>query len=134
MATDLAWPNVMRPRVPLVYLDLFAVVRMARALRGDKDVPAGYGDLYDAALRAKDEKRAIFPLGSEHMWEMAKIADPKQRGRLADVLEALSDYQYLMGRSTLAELEFEAGIARILGEDNSPNNYPVIRPTHGHAF
>ena len=39
-----------------------------------------------------------------------------------------------MGRTTLAEAEFEAGIAKILREDNSSENYPLIRPTHGHAF
>ena len=73
MATELAWPNVMRPRVPLVYLDLFAIVRMARALRGHKDVEVGYLDLYVAAIRAKAEKRRI------PAWLRAHVGDGQDR-------------------------------------------------------
>jgi hypothetical protein len=30
----------------------------------------------------------MFPLSGEHLWEISKIADPRQRGDLADILEA----------------------------------------------
>jgi hypothetical protein len=134
MSKELVWANVMRPRIPLVYLDLFSVVYIARTLRGDDGVPPGYGELYEAALRAKGEQRAMFPLGEAHLWEINKITDPKQRARLADLLESLSDYQYLLGRTTIAELEFEAGIAKILGEDISARSLALVRPTLGQAF
>jgi hypothetical protein len=76
----------------------------------------------------------MFPLGEAHLWEVAKITDPKQRGDLADILETLSDYQYLLGRITLAELEFEAGMAKIMGEDVISGSLPLVRPTMGQVF
>jgi hypothetical protein len=134
MATELVWARVMRPRVPLVYLDLNTIIYIARTLRAHTNAPAGYRDLYEAALRAKAEKRAMFPLGEAHLWEVAKITDPKQRGDLADILETLSDYQYLLGRITLAEIEFEAGMAKIMGEDVISGSLPLVRPTMGQVF
>lgn len=134
MSKELVWARVMRPRIPLVYLDLFAVVYIARTQRRHTGVPPGYGELYEAALKAKREQRAMFPLGEAHLWEINKITDPKQRGRLADILESLSDYQYLLGRTTIAELEFEAGIAKVLGDNINAEYLPLVRPTVGQAF
>ena len=59
MTDKLVWANVMRPRIPLVYLDLNTIIYIARALSGDTTVPAGDADLYAAALRAKLRKRAM---------------------------------------------------------------------------
>jgi hypothetical protein len=134
MATELVWANVMRSRVPLVYLDLNTIIYFARALGGHTTVPAGYKELHDAALRAKAEKRAMFPLGEAHLWEIAKITDPRQRGHLADILEILSDYQYLLGRITIAEMEFEAGMADVMGESVISGSLPLLRPTMGQVF
>lgn len=134
MTTELVWAKVMRPRVPLVYLDLNTIIYIARALRGHTTVPAGYKELHDAALRAKAEKRAMFPLGEAHLWEIAKITDPRQRGHVADILEVLSDYQYLLGRITIAEMEFEAGMAKIMGEAVTSGSLPLLRPTMGQVF
>ena len=134
MTEELVWANVMRPRIPLVYLDLNTIIYMARALSGDTKVPGSYLGLYTAALRAKLEQRAMFPLSGEHLWEISKITDPKQRGDLADILESLSDYNYLLGRTVIAELEFEAGMAKIMGEDISAKSVPLVRQTFGQAF
>lgn len=134
MTEELVWANVMRPRIPLVYLDLNTIIYMARALSGDTKVPGSYLVLYTAALRAKLEQRAMFPLSGEHLWEISKITDPKQRGDLADILESLSNYNYLLGRTVIAELEFEAGIAKIMGEDVSAKSVPLVRQTFGQAF
>lgn len=38
------------------------------------------------------------------------------------------------GRTVVAELEFEAGIAKIMGEDISARSIALVRPTFGHAF
>jgi len=134
MTEELVWANVMRPRVPLVYLDLNTIIYFARERLGDtKSLPA-YARLYEAAMRAKGEKRARFPLGEAHLWEISKIKDPKQRTQLADVLEALSDYNYLLGRVVIAELEFNAGMAKVMGEDISANSLALIRPTMGQVF
>ncbi|MGC4795625.1 AAA family ATPase [Micromonospora saelicesensis] len=90
MTEDLVWANVMRPRIPLVYLDLNTIIYIARALSGDTKVPESYVHLHKAALRAKFERRAMFPLSGEHLWEISKITNPKQRGDLADILETAS--------------------------------------------
>lgn len=134
VAEELVWANVMRPRIPLVYLDLHVAIRMARALKGETSVPAEYLQLYRAALRAKLERRAMFPLSGEHMWEILQITDPKQRSDLADILATLSDYCYLPGRTLIAELEIGAGMAKILGEDISDRSIALVRSTFGHAF
>jgi hypothetical protein len=134
MTEELVWANVMRPRIPLVYLDLNTIIYIARALSGDTKVDGNYVALYKAALRAKFEQRAMFPLSGEHLWEISKIADPKQRGDLADIFETLSDYNYLLGRPEIAKLEFEAGMAKIMDEDISAKGVLLLRPTFGQAF
>jgi hypothetical protein len=134
MSEELVWASVMRPRTPMVYLDLNTIIYIAKALRGDNNVPAGYRELYDSVMRAKVEQRAAFPLGGSHLWEIAKITDPKQRQRLAEVMEAFSDFNYLLGRVTVAELEFDAGIAKVMGEKPRLEAIPLLRPTFGQVF
>lgn len=135
MADKLNWAQVMRPRIPLVYLDLNHVVAMARVRTGHPKADPAYGRLFESARRAAGERRAVFPLGDSHVWEILKITDPKQRGALADVLELLTGYQYMLGRTTLAQLEFIAGIAAVTGEPLPDElGYPLIRSTIGHAF
>ncbi|QOR71361.1 hypothetical protein IM660_03415 [Ruania alkalisoli] len=90
--------------------------------------------MYESVLRAKSEQRAVFPLGGPHLWEVAKIADPKERRRLAEVMEEFSDFNYLPGRRTVAELEFAAGIARVMGEQPRLEAISLLRPTFGHVF
>lgn len=72
--------------------------------------------------------------GRVALWEISKITDPKQRGHLADILETLSDYQYLLGRTSIAKLEFEAGIAKVMGEDVTAGSLMLVRPTMGQVF
>lgn len=134
MAQELVWARLMRPRVPLVYLDLNHIVAMARVQARHPKAEPMYGRLFDSASRAVAEHRAVFPLSESHVWEIAKIADPKQWSNLADVLEPLTGYQYMLGRVTLAPLEFAAGIAAITGEPSDDLGYPLIRATIGHAF
>lgn len=134
MSEELVWANVMRPRVPLVYLDLNTIIYFARTLRGDRKVPAGYDRLAEAAARAKAERRAAFPLGEAHLWEISKISDPKQRRWLAKVLEGLCDFNYLLGRVVIAELEFDAGMAKVVGGEPKLGSLPLLRPTFGQVF
>jgi hypothetical protein len=134
MAMELVWPRVMRPTIPLVYLDLNHIVAMAKVRTNHPKADPMYGRLFGSACCAADECRAMFPLSESHVWEIAKIADPKQRQDLVDVLEPISAYQYLLDRVSLAELEFVAGIAAITGEQVDVLGYPLVRPTIGHAF
>jgi hypothetical protein len=134
MSEELVWANIMRPRIPLIYLDLNTIIYFAKALRGDTDVPTGYLDLYETVIRAKSEQRAMFPLGESHLWEITKITDPSQRERLAEVFEAISDFNYLPGRVTIAELEFDAGIAKVMQEKPRLSTIPLLRPTFWQVF
>jgi hypothetical protein len=90
MANRLVWARVMRPRVPLVYLDLNHLIYLTRADAGDESVREGYRELLSAARSAAREGRVIFPLSGEHLWEMGGIRDPKQRKALANLMEELS--------------------------------------------
>lgn len=132
VAERLVWANVTRPTVPLVYLDLNTIIYFARENNG-KGGPKGYSELLETVRQAKREGRALFPLGESHLWEVSKIANPKQRAQLAGILEELSDFNYLLGRVSIAELEFDAGIAAVMGE-TPRNSAALVRPTSRQLF
>lgn len=134
LADRLVWPRLVRPRRPLVYLDLNHFICMARAIAADPKTPAGYGELFEAARAAIEEERIIIPLSGEHLFEMAAIKDPKQRNDLADVMEVLSGFQYLLGRPEIAHLEIEAGIEAILEEQPHLPPVSLIGPSFGWVF
>lgn len=123
MSDGLVWARVVRPNVPIVYLDLNHFIFMARANTGDPTAPAGYKELLDEATLAVREERVVLPLSSEHVFEIGGIKDPKQRKDVADVMETLSGFHYLLGRPDIARLEIEAGIEAILEE------VPELLPT-----
>lgn len=134
MADRLVWARVVRPRATLVYLDLNHFICLARVRTGDESAPPGYPDLLDAAVSAVRDRRAIFALSAEHLWEMGGIKDPNQRKELAEVMEELSNFHYLLGRPEIAHLEIEAGIEDIFDEASPLLPLPLIRPTFGWAF
>lgn len=132
VAERLVWPSVTRSATPLVYLDLNSIIYFARENSG-KGGPKGYGELLGSIRKVRGEGRALFPLGEAHLWEVSKIADPNQRGKLAAILEEISDFNYLLGRVSIAEMEFDAGIAAVMGEPpRTP--VPLIRPTARQLF
>lgn len=132
VAEHLVWANVTRPSTPLIYLDLNTIIYFAREVSGQRG-PRGYGELLQAVRRAREEGRVLFPLGEAHLWEVSKIADPKQRALLTEVLEELSDFNYLLGRVSIAELEFDAGIAAVMGEQPR-TAAALLRPTARQVF
>jgi hypothetical protein len=134
MANKLVWARVMRPRAPLVYLDLNHFIYLARVDAGDESVPGGYRELRAAARSAVCDRRAVFPLSSAHLWEMAAIKDQRQRKSVADMMEELSGFYYLLGRPKIAQLGIEAGIEDVLDETSPLLPFPLIRPTFGWAF
>jgi hypothetical protein len=110
--------------VPLVYLDINHYINLAKlntagasaSTRAGKVLP-GYTELLEAARKAKADGRAIFPLSSVHFFEMAqRVPTPRQRSDVADVMEELSGFTYLLGRPTLTQLEIEAGLDHIHGD------------------
>lgn len=89
---------------------LNTIIYIAWARSGDTKVQGSCVDLYKAATRAKVEQRAMFPLSGQHLWEILQITDPRRRGDLADILETLSDYNYLLGRMVLAVIRQPAQV------------------------
>lgn len=132
MATSLVWAQVGRPRVPLVYLDLNHFILLARARKGA--APRGYAELLEAALAASSDGRVIFALSGEHLQELYEVRDPRQRRDVAEVMEALSGFGYLLGRPTVAQLEVEAGFRAIYGEHQEMIPVPLIGPSFARAF
>lgn len=132
MAGHLVWPNVVRPRIALVYLDLNHYINLAKATNGR--APSGYERLLNAATKAFEEQRALFPLSAQHLYEILAIKDPAQRSRIADVMEALGGFHYLLGRPEIAQLEIEAGIEAVLDESPSTPPIPLIGNSFGWAF
>jgi hypothetical protein len=116
-----------------VYLDLNHYILLARTAVGTK-APAGYTQLLEACRTAHDNDRAVFPLSGTHYIEMSRIADPRQRRDVAEVMEQLSDYTVLLGRSTLAELEIDAALDTFLGLSSSEPRCPLLGRSCGWAF
>lgn len=135
IADELVWANVLRPAVPLVYLDLNHYIQLAKASRaasghtngdaGAIQVLPGYTELLQAARRAKADGRAKFPLSCVHFMEVAhSVPSPRQRGHVADLMEELSDFNYLPGRPTLTQMEIAAGLDKVY---NSRPSYAPVR-------
>jgi hypothetical protein len=124
---DLVWPaRVTIPTRPpaLVYLDLNHYIYLTRAADGDPTAPSGYEQLLASSSRAYQDGRAVFPLSGTHYIEMSAIRDPAQRAAVAAVMEKLSSFRVLLGRSTIAELEIESMLDLLLGQP-SEQDHPV---------
>lgn len=119
--------------MPLVYLDMNHFIELARARVDLRMARPGYSALLDATRSAVQERRALFPLSGQHLSEMSAIKSP-QRHDVADVMEELSGFNYLLGRPEIAQLEVEAGIEDIFDEPPHPAALELIRPTFGQAF
>jgi len=142
LAEELVWARVTRPLVPLVYLDLNHYINLAKANIAASDptkaskVLAGYPELLEAARKAQADGRVIFPLSSVHMLEMAaRVPSPRQRADVADVMEELSGFTYMMGRPTLARLEIDASLDLLYGAPEDPDTYlPLLGSSFAWAF
>ena len=131
----LVWARVLRPAVPLLYLDLNHLIGLARVTTGAASATAAYRDLLESVERAVRERRVMVVLSGDHLYEILAIADPRQRRDIAEVAEALSGFQYLLGRLEIARLELEAGIdAALQAQNTAPAYLPLIGPSFGRAF
>lgn len=139
------WAAITRPPVPLVYLDLNHYIQLAKASRAAAGhtnetgkaikVLPGYQALLESARRAKLERRAVFPLSSVHFLEVAHaVPSPRQRGHVADIMEELSDFAYILGRSALVQLEISAGLDRLYDTPASYEAAPLLKNSALWAF
>jgi hypothetical protein len=141
IAQELVWARVLRPAVPLVYLDLNHYINFAKALKGEEPaanstkVLPGYVELAAAASAAKTSRRAMFPLSNVHLMELSKVQDPQKRADVAAAMEELSDFNYILDRVTLAQLEMDAGLDRIYGAVKDVDEYlPLISRSFANGF
>lgn len=140
LAEQLVWARVLRPAMPMVYLDLNHYIYLARAsqVANTAELSANlrsYAGLAEAARKAKTEGRVMFPLSNIHVMELSKVTDPRQRADVADAMEDLSDFNYILDRVTLGKLEMDAGLDRLHGVEMSVNDYlPLVAPSFAHGF
>jgi hypothetical protein len=133
---EIVWPlRVVQPARPpaLVYLDLNHCIYLARTAAG-LTAPDGYDDLHRAAIAARRQSRAVFPLSGTHYMEMSGILDPAQRTAVAEMMEDLSGFQVLLGRVTIAELEIDAMIDALVDSEPAGQRIDLLGPTFGRAF
>jgi hypothetical protein len=145
VADEMVWAGITRPPVPLVYLDLNHYIQLAKASRAAVGhttgagkaitVLPGYEALLESARRAKLERRAVFPLSSVHFMEVAHaVPSPRQREHVADTMEELSDFAYILGRQSLVQLEITAGLDKLYGTPASYESAPLLQNSALWAF
>jgi len=105
----------------------------SRTLGGHLNVPAGYARNPTSPRPSNSgsdvSARRVAPVG-----EISKITDPKQRGHLADILETLSTFSTLLGRTDCG-IGIRGGIAKVMGEGRHGREPDAgARPTIGQVF
>jgi hypothetical protein len=137
VSSDVIWPGDLElpDRPPaLVYLDMLGFINLAELAAG-KSAASGYEALLTAARRARNERRALFPLSSTHVIELCDIGDAQRRRERVAVMEELSGFHYMMGRPQIQELELEAALNDIPGVTITPQGpIPLLGPSVLWAF
>lgn len=103
-----------RDEIPLWYLDLKDWIGLAKARLGRPG-----GERYEtllAALYRGHSAHSIRIVLSNPLWqEISAITDPRQREDLADVIDQLTDFDYLSGQVEVTQLELEASLNTVFG-------------------
>lgn len=104
---------------PLWYLDLKDWIGLASA-RLERPAGRRYQPLL-TALRCARERDSVRVVLSNPLWrEISQIKAPRQRKDLADVIDELTDFEYLAGQVEVAELEIEASLDATFGRTEQP--------------
>jgi hypothetical protein len=137
VSSDVIWPGDLQlpDRPPaMVYLDMLGFINLAELAVGKSAAP-GYEALLAAARRARNERRAVFPLSSTHVIELCDIGDVQRRRERAAIMEELSGFHYMMGRPQIQQLELEAALNDIPGVSIAPQGpISLIGPSLLWAF
>ena len=119
---DLVWPERLvspnRPP-PLLYLDLNHWIGLSKASIEHRD-GGKYVDLLRAAGTATQTGRVQIVLTASLFEELSSIRDPRQRRGLAEVIEELSDFNYLSGLVDIMRVELGASIDALTGTSGIP--------------
>lgn len=112
---ELVWPDalILPERPPrLLYLDLNHWIGLSKAAMGRPD-GARYDNLLTALDEATGNRRVRIVLSSALYWEINKNEDPRQRRALADIIDRLTDFEYLCGLFDLMRLELSSVLDRL---------------------
>ena len=132
----LIWPALLElPAAEqlIVYLDLNHWIGLSQALEGHRQGVA-HGDVLDACRAARSEGRARFVLSGTVYVEVQKIKDPKQRQRLAAIMEELTDFNTLVSRPLVMALELSAFLDPIARFPDPTSKVPLVGRGIRHAF
>ncbi len=89
----------LHPSGPLVYLDQWVWIRLAKAANGEPREPSDTGVL--SAVREASARGVAFPLSKTHYIETSKITNPRQRRDLARMMASISHCRTLRSRRVL---------------------------------
>lgn len=105
--------------IPLWYLDLKDWIGLANA---GLSRPAGgrYEALLGALRRARETGSVRIVLSNPLWQEISQIKSPRQREDLVNVIDELTDFEYLAGQVEVAELEIEASLDATFGRTEQP--------------
>ncbi|MCP4306258.1 MAG: hypothetical protein GY788_15600 [bacterium] len=117
------WPRTLlvpEPPPKLVYLDLNHWISLAKAVAGHPDGEQSQPAL-EACLNAVASGSAVFPISDTVYFEVSKIGQYRQRRDIREVIERISRFMVVTGRSVVSAHEIEA----LLDEKLGPNPRPI---------
>jgi len=133
-APELLWPaRLVLPEKRTVYLDLNHWIALAQAATGH---PEGlqYCDTLNAC-RAAAQAGVLFPITSVSYTEVSKIKDPRQRARLAEVMEELSGFRTIASHPSIVTIKLDAAISARLGvPSRAPQNLAYLGSGVGYTL
>jgi len=133
-APELLWPErLVLPGQRTVYLDLNHWIALSQAATGHQE-GAQYSDTLEAC-KAAAQAGVLFPISSVSYIEVSKIKDPRQRARLAEVMEELSGFRTVASHSLIVTMELDAAISARLGvPSRAPQALAYLGSGVGYAF
>lgn len=104
---------------PLWYLDLKDWIGLANA-RLERPSGRRYQRLLTTLRCAREQGSVRVVLSNPLFREISQIRAPRQRKDLADVIDELTDFEYLAGQVEVAQLEIEASLDATFGRTEQP--------------
>ena len=132
----LVWPpSLKRPLTgrPVVYLDVNHWISLAKAAVGHEQGDS-FKDALDTCRAAAVSGSATFVLAAAHYFEVLKVASPRQRRDIADVMESLTGFRTLVDRVTVMKLELAAALDFVLRMTGRDPEIDLIGHGVCHAF
>jgi hypothetical protein len=111
--------------VNIVYLDLNHWISLAQASVGHTK-GSSFVEALEACRAARSAGTAVFVLSGTHYAEMLKIKNPEQRRDLADVMEELTNFNALVSRVVVMELELTAMFDRFARAPSLFTTIPLV--------